>query len=406
MRILYFAPHPLLPANTGSRLRDFYLATELCRYADVTFLEMEQAAPPDAPQREVEAELPFERVLRLQRERAYRPSTIVRGLIGPEPIPLLNYFSPAMATRLVDLLRTVRFDTVQLVSIHLAKFLPALQAAQFPLPIVADWHNVESELMQRYANVTSNPLRKWAARRTAKLLERAEENFLRKCDRHTVTSEREHTQLLARSPGKPIEVIPNGVPVQSIEPRGRSVQRSPNILFVGSLDYHANIDGILWFAGTVWPAVLLKRPDAKLTIVGRQPAAAIEALAGSQIEVIGPVEDVRPFYVDAAVSIVPLRIGGGTRLKIVEAMAAGVPVVSTPLGAEGLQAEDGRHLLLGQTPDELTEAILRIFTNESLADGLALEGRQLVEQHYDWRNIGKRLFTIHEDLADQSKAKR
>jgi glycosyltransferase involved in cell wall biosynthesis len=262
--------------------------------------------------------------------------------------------------------------------------------------------------MWRYAKATRNWAKKIAAGRTAKLIERAEGRLLETCATHTVTSERERRKLLGRYPGANIRVIPNGVDVGYYSGKGiahacsRSGQHesNPTILFVGSMDYHANIDAVIWFSRTVWPEIARNHPDLQFTIVGRDPAPEVRALASDCIHVTGTVEDVRPFYASALAAIAPLRSGSGTRLKILEAMAAGVPVVSTRLGAEGIEVEDGVHLLLADTGPEIAAAVHRIASSEETRARLSQAARGLVRKVYDWSAIGNELCALHEDLVE------
>jgi glycosyltransferase involved in cell wall biosynthesis len=169
------------------------------------------------------------------------------------------------------------------------------------------------------------------------------------------------------------------------------------------MDYHANIDAAVFFAREVWPKLAERVPDAVFTIVGRKPSDAVRALAaGERIEVTGTVDDVRPFYREAWVAVAPLRVGGGTRLKILEAMAAGVPVVSTGLGAEGLHAEPNRDYLLADTAGALVEAIAGLAGDAAKRTALIRAGRDLVERQYDWAALGDALAGHLLQLASES----
>jgi len=309
-------------------------------------------------------------------------------------------------------LRSHQFDAVQIEGVHLMKYLPIIREAPGRPAMVVDWHNIESEIMWRYAKTTGNWPKKIAAKRTARLIERAEDRLLNTCGTHTVTSERERKKLLARRPGADIQVIPNGVDTSYFSARNiaeacrRTGQCNSKrtILFVGSMDYHANIDAVTWFSRAGWPDVARNHPDIHFTIVGRDPAPEVRALASDRIQVTGTVDDVRPFYASAIAAIVPIRSGGGTRLKILESMAAGVPVVSTRLGAEGIEAEDDVHLLLADNGPHIAAAIARIVSSPETERRLSQAGRELVSKIYDWSVIGTRLYGIHEALVEARAA--
>jgi glycosyltransferase involved in cell wall biosynthesis len=168
------------------------------------------------------------------------------------------------------------------------------------------------------------------------------------------------------------------------------------------MDYHANIDGVTWFTREIWPAIAEKHPELEFIIVGRHPSRAIRALASDRIRVTGTVEDVRLFYASASAVVVPLRVGSGTRLKILEAMAAGVPVVSTRLGAEGIDATHDIHLLLADNRAEMVAAINQMASSSPMRSRLVLAAREWVVNHYDWDLVGEELYRIHRELAQTS----
>jgi glycosyltransferase involved in cell wall biosynthesis len=405
MKLLYFTPHQIWPINTGARLRDYQLARQMASRSSVTFVEMRDAGvqehvPPD--------DSGLASVITLDKSRTYTPSKILRGLAGPIPVTVLNCWSPRSASRLADVLRSRQFDTVQIEGVHLMEYLPIILEAPGCPAIVVDWHNIESELMWRYAKTTRNWLKGAAAKRTAELIERAEDRLLDNCGTHTVPSERERQKLLARRPGANIQVIPNGVDASYYSPRRIAeacrltgqYDSKRTILFVGSMDYHANIDAVTWFSRTAWPEIAHNHPDMHFTIVGRDPAPEVRALASDRIHVTGTVDDVRLFYAFAVAAIVTLRSGSGTRLKILEAMAAGVPVVSTRMGAEGIEAEDDVHLLLADSGPEIAAAVRRVASSAETRARLSQAGRALVCKVYDWSIIGKQLYGIHADLVE------
>jgi len=167
------------------------------------------------------------------------------------------------------------------------------------------------------------------------------------------------------------------------------------------MDYHANIDGAVSFAHDVWPGLRGRHSELIFTIVGRDPAPEVRALATHPgIEVTGTVDDVRPSYRDALAAVVPLKTGGGSRLKILEAMAAGVPVVSTTLGAEGLDVHDGKDILMADTNEQMAEKIVSLIESEELRQRLRAAGRALVSERYDWSRLGASLFEVYQQLLE------
>jgi polysaccharide biosynthesis protein PslH len=402
LRILYFSPRECWPLTTGARLRDYHLARQLGRYAELTYFGMR--AWDEAPAELPPASSGFKDVTIVQRDRAYTHGRLLRGLTGPDPVTVLNYWSPRAAAVLEKTLRAGNFDSIQVEGVHLARYLPVIREAAPDAAVIADWHNIESEIVSRYASTNESAARRLFARRTAQLLERAESTLLTACDQHTVASDRERDTLQRRSPAAVVGTVPNGVDVSYYAQTGGAVSDAcRDILFVGSMDYHANIDAVQWMVRDGWPKIRSVNPGLRLVIAGRKPAPSVLALACEDVLVTGTVEDVRPFYARALVVVVPLRVGSGTRLKILEAMAAGVPVVSTTLGAEGLRVEDGVNILVADTGDEIATAICRLATRPEWRDRLVRAARDLVTKAYDWAGLGTQLYGIHEDAADRSR---
>ncbi|HME06732.1 MAG TPA: glycosyltransferase, partial [Bryobacteraceae bacterium] len=348
----------------------------------------------------------------VSRTGGYSKDKIARGLLGPMPISVLNYQSAAMAEELTRLLEENSFDIVQMEGVHLFAYLDILRNARKPVRLVCDWHNIESELMARYAEQSDSTLRRLYARRTAKLLRRLEDKLLESCDAHVVCSEREKQLLLARQPAARIEAVGNGVDVEhhSDEAIDEACREFPHlgspgartkVVFVGSMDYHANIDAALYFAREIWPAVRQARQDLEFLVVGSRPVPEVVALGQMPgIRVTGTVEDVRPFYRCASAVVVPARIGSGTRLKALEAMAAGVPVISTTLGVEGLDVTPGRDVVLADSEADFAAAVLRLREGTPEWRQLSEGGRRLVKERYDWAFLGKTLRALYaEQLA-------
>lgn len=399
MNVLQFAPRVCWPLDTGAKLRNFHLARVLAERAGVSLLAFND---PDHP---MVSRNPYKQVTAIVRDNAYTFAKVVRGALGRTPLPVLNYTTKRMKEALTHTLSVEDFDLVQVESIHLMAYLPIIRAARRKPLAICDWHNIESELMLRYAEREGSRPRKVYARKTARLMGEFECRAAREFDAHVVVSERDAARLRALNPDARIFVIENGVDSgfysdDQIESANQSKAPVRNrIVFVGSMDYHANIDGAKSFAREVWPRVRAHQEELLFTIVGRDPAPEVRELAQLPgIKVTGTVADVRPFYREAIAAVVPLSIGGGSRLKILEAMAAGIPVVSTTLGAEGLKIEPGENILIADTNEQLADAIISLVEDESLRQHLKLGGRALISKRYDWSRLGASLFETYEKL--------
>lgn len=393
MRILQFAPRIPWPLDTGAKLRNYHLARVLSKRAQLSLICFEQAGSP-TDLREIYSGLTM-----VPQERTYSFGKLVRGVVGSTPLPLLNYTSFEMSQALARVLEA-KFDVVQVESIHLMNYLPLIRAADSKPLVICDWHNVESDLMAQYATTERKVGRKVYARRTARLLAECEARALDEFDAHLVVSEDDKQRLRRINSEAPIVVIQNGVDVAHFAQEGQKAKR--RIVLVGSMDYHANIEGVRDFATNVWPAVHERHPQLVFTIVGRDPSPSVRELAKmSGVIVTGSVADVRPYYREALLAVVPLNVGGGSRLKILEAMAAGVPVVSTERGAEGLRVTDRETILLVNETRDLGPAIASLIENESLRQQIVAGAHALVRERYDWQSLGNSLADHYERLLSE-----
>jgi len=388
VRILFVSPRQCCPPRSGAKLREYYLARALASRAELTHVFF---TPGDAGAMDA---LPW-KTAAVPAPRFYTPGKIARGIFGRWPLPVVNYTSGEMQAALGSL-AAGRFDLIHLDSIHMTAYEPLLRRTG--APVVYDWHNIESEAMRRYGANASSAGRRLYAGLTAARMANLEKQVLREAFGHVVCSERERAALLGVAPRARLVVVENGVDTAFFReaaagPRGGVRNR---LLFVGQMSYHANVEAAVLFARNVWLEVRERFPDWRLTIAGADPAPAVLALGGlPQVEVTGTVEDLRPLYREAVGAIVPLRVGGGTRLKILEAMAAGVPVVSTPLGAEGLAVTPGENILIAERDRDWLPHFATLAEGGGPWNALAEAGRQLVEARYDWEALGRSLYETY-----------
>jgi len=276
------------------------------------------------------------------------------------------------------------------------------------LPCVLDQHNVESEILLRSGRRERSVLR-----RGYNLLEywkysSDERRICREMDLILATSTRDCETMRNWRDVPACVVIPNGVDTSYFVPDERkNDQLHRTVLFTGTMNYSPNVEAMLYFVGDIWPLIQECLPAAALQIVGRAPPPEIMRLAQlSNVAVLGSVPDVRPYLTAAQVVVAPLRIGGGTRLKILEAMAMARAVVSTSLGREGLEVQDGRHLLVADDPRAFAESVCELLSNSTRRAEIGQEGRQLVQESYDWSALGLRMEEALRDVlrARQSEA--
>jgi sugar transferase (PEP-CTERM/EpsH1 system associated) len=390
MRILFLSPRLCLPLLTGARIREYYLARALACHADVTYVSFLQPGFPEPGAGELGF---FQEVFLVPLTGRYSLTKIVRGLVGSQPLSVLNYTTDEMKSVITAVAARNRFDLVHLDSCHMVEYARLIEVLwQRPARAVYDWHNIESELMRRYADNTKSLPKKVYADLTAKRLARLEKQILGTGFGHVVCSAREKEQLLAIAPGARVTVIENGVDTERFAPAAEAVPRR-RLVYVGSMDFHANIDAACWFTRQVWPSVHQRFPEWQLTLIGSNPAASVRELEREpNVEVTGTVPDVLPYYREAVAAIVPLRTGGGTRLKILEAMAAGVPVVSSRQGAEGLAVTPGENIEVPGDESGWLPALTAIATQPALWNARSRAGVALVRAQYDWHLLGERLY--------------
>lgn len=399
MRVLFLSPRQCWPTLSGAKLRDYYFAKALGERAQLTyFFFAERGAP--AMTRE---QMPFaEKLAAISAPHTYTPGKIVRGLLGRWPLPVVNYTTIEMKRAVSELVAGTSFDFVHLDVIQMAAYEQLIVRLQPNARIIYNWHNIESELMRRYAASAPSLPRRIYGRLTARSLEALERRLLSGSFGHLVCSEREKERLLQIVPSARIAVIENGVDTAAFSPKALTGAERKRLVFVGSMNYHANIEAAVWFTRHVWPAVHRQFPDWSLTLVGSNPAPAVLELAGDAVEVTGTVPSVAPYYNDAFAAIVPLRTGGGTRLKILEAMAAKVPVISTTLGAEGLAVSAGQNILIADSESSWMEAFAALSASEERWNAVASAGRSLVESRYDWQVLGRTLYETYREWLDSA----
>jgi polysaccharide biosynthesis protein PslH len=284
-------------------------------------------------------------------------------------------------SRLQQLVDNGNFDIVQVEFVQMA-------ALRFQLPAgrrfrtVLDEHNIEFDIVKRTASAEVSAARRLYSAVDWRKLKREEVSAWRWFDGVSVTSERDAAILTQLSPSTPVTVVPNGVDIELFRPPTNEPD-SDSLLFFGAMNYYPNRDGLDYFLEQVFPLILAKRPGTKLRVVGPAPDS-VKSLQGPNIEVTGFVDAVEPYIDRATAVIVPLRLGGGTRLKIVEAMAMAKPIVSTRVGAEGIDVVDGESALLADDPQSFAAHVESVLADRALAKRLGAAARKLAEDRYSW----------------------
>jgi polysaccharide biosynthesis protein PslH len=394
MHILWLNTGLLLPLDKGGKLRTWHLMRHLARRHRITCVSFADPNQPDADRRGM-SEVCRELVTVPRRESSKEGwrfySSVLRYLPNRLPYAVAQYRSAAYRRAVSTILG--RGDCDRLVCDFL---VPAVNLPpQVPCPTVLFTHNVETEIWRRHAETTNGPIRRRLYARQWRRMFRFEGRTLARFDRVLAVSDVDRDtlhRLYDRQLSAPVSVVPTGVDVEYFTPKPLDSANARHIVFTGSMDWLPNEDGVVHFCRDVLPRIRRDEPDVTFTIVGRSPTPAVRRLAQEEgIEVTGRVADVRPYLAQAAIYVVPLRIGGGTRLKIFEAMAAGKAIVSTTIGAEGLPTTDGEHLLLADTPDTFASAVVGLLRSSNRREQLERQARTLVAERYDWAAAAEQL---------------
>jgi sugar transferase (PEP-CTERM/EpsH1 system associated) len=394
MRILLVSPMLPYPPTWGFVTRVYQFIRVLAQRHSVTLLTFADAEqePYLAALREVCAEV--HAVPRTVSKGAKRLGQLT-SLFSTVSYQWRSHQSEALQQKLDELAQRQRFDVIQIESSQLGCFRFDPRAA-----LVVDEHNIEYELLYRTFQTETSPLRRLYNWVEFKKFRREEIGTWRRAAGTVTTSEREAEMIRAIVPDRPVTCVPNAVDVEYFRPSDTPVD--PNaIVLTGLMKYRPNVDAAVYFVREVLPLLLAARPKLVFYIVGGEPPEEVRQLAGPNVVVTGTVPDVRPYVYKAAVFVVPLRMGGGTRLKVLEGLSMKKAMVSTSLGCEGIHVVDGTHLLIADTPETFANAVLRVMGDPALVDRLAEAGRDLVDRQYRWERVVGDLEVFFETLRER-----
>ena len=325
-----------------------------------------------------------------------RPLERLRYLFKGIPPDLRFHHSDELAYKTRRLAANVEFDIVQIDHTTMGLYLEILPQELWQRAV---WmvHDIDYSRYARLEQVETKLMRKLRLWLHSYMLRTWEPRFAERFQRCVTVSHVDRELLLAANPRLQVEVAPNGVNTQEYEPLPPP-PTAPALLFVGNMDAIACVDAMVYFCRQIFPSLRRVIPHLEMWIVGINPRAEVKALAGNGIHVTGRVDDVRPYYNRSTVCVAPLRVGGGTRLKILEAMALGRPVVSTTIGCEGLEVRDGVHLLIADSPEQFIAKTVQLLTNAALRQRLTLDARQVAVNRYDWEGIAEKLIAIYKNM--------
>lgn len=407
-------PYPL---NSGAKIRAYYVLRQLAQRHEVTLLSFvrEDDKPEAVAHLKEFCKAVYTVPMRRSLLRNLRAVTKA-GLTGQSVIIVRDEI-PEMHRTLRQLLASQPFDIVHADQTSMAQYALYAQrlndqtSGRSHLPAILDAHNALYRIPERMARHEANPLKRWLYQREARILARYETETYHHFDHVVFVTGVDQAELAHLTTGNRRGVSPTTPPSTSVIPICVDPENKPLITrcdwplavtHIGTMFWPPNVEGVLWFAREVFPRVLAQIPEAHFVIVGKDPPQEVRdlALQVRNVQVTGYVPDPEPYLTETGVFIVPLRAGGGMRVKIIDAWSWGLPIVATSIGAEGIEVEEGENILIGDTPEALADAVVRVLQEPALGERLRDQGRAWVEGHYNWRNVYPAWDAVYTKLLD------
>ena len=397
MNILWLKTELLHPVDKGGKIRSYNMLKALKRDCRITYLTLDDGTA-DNSARELASEYCHDLVCVPHRRREKFTTgfyvELALNLASDLPYAIKKYESPEMREEIKRLLAAQRIDV--LVCDFLA---PAVNVPpNLNCTTVLFQHNVEAIIWKRHYEVQTATARKAYLYRQWQKMRAFEAKACKLYDSVIAVSREDREQMQQEYGLENVFDVPTGVDTEYFRPSGKIATRPHHLVFTGSMDWLPNEDGIRYFTEQIMPRIKQAVPDVTLTVVGRDPYPSLVELSkrDPSVTVTGRVDDVRPYMEEAAVYIVPLRIGGGTRLKIYEAMAMEKPVVSTTIGAEGLPVTDGGEIVLADTPESFAEAVVRLLERKDLSAEIGKQAAAKVREQFGWESVADSFAAICE----------
>lgn len=403
MKVLLVSPWLPWPPHDGGRIRLLETLQFLAARHEVTLLTHVSS---DAERSHVDTVRGLCKRVEVQfvsGSRFRRIARVIGGMLQGYPVIQSIYYSRGLAERLRALTATGDFDIIQVEFSMIARYARWISPKSRARRVLST-HNIESQRFDREI-----PLAPWGFRRLAlmtnrMLFPRWEENSVRLFDGAVAVSEHDRDWLQHLLRQDTVALVPNGVDTRYFQPSAESVAGT-SLVFTGVMDYPPNVDAVKWFVDEIFPHLRARFPDLRFDIVGAKPSPRVEALRERPgVNVTGEVPDIRPFVWRAAAFVVPLRSGGGTRLKILQAMALGCPVIATRIGAEGLDVVDGDTILFAEDAAQFSDRLAELLVSEDLRRRLAQRGRELVTRRYEWQSCLAGVERLHQELSGRVPA--
>lgn len=406
MKILWLSHFAPYPPKGGASQRSYNMLKQLSKYADVSLLSLAPYSKIasffnnyEAGMEEIEHELGKYcdeiRLIPHGRHKRQTAKTLnaLKSLVRNDPYDVVCLESKELETSLTKALAENNYDAIHLDTIGLWPYV-----ANLDIPLILNHHNIESQMLQRRASKTSWPLSQYI---------RSQESKLQKLEiqagakaRINVTCSRDDGQRLSEIGIDNVAEIPNGVDLSYFSRRQnyQATESGIDLIFAGGLEWYPNRDAMIFFAKKVWPQLKAKAQAATMTVVGRGSIPLLNDIAAtdSSFKVAGFVPDVRTYLEQASIYVCPIRDGGGTKLKVLDALGMGIPLIAHPIACEGINVRNGEHVIFAETPKQFCDAILSLSADPELKMKLSANGRQLIEEQYCYNKIGEKMAKVYQ----------
>jgi len=400
MRVLAVTTRSPFPLHEGRALRTFNILREIARNHEVhlaTFLQAQEELDGLHEMRAFCAEV-YAEPLYMASPRRELAVDLAADLVNGAPILATKYVRASMRAKLVEWLKNRKYDVLHLDMLHLGEY--ASIAGETPVVLVE--HNVEAVIIERRIETTKNPLARAYLKYQHGKLAKYEKRICESVDEVVTVSDLDSEQLRKLAPAGSYTAVPNGVDSNYFSSTG-GAKRPGALVYVGGLNWFPNLDAIRYFTAEILPLIAQQVPGVSLTVVGKLPndAIAAEFKHLPNVKLTGTVDDVRPYIDAASAYVVPLRIGGGTRLKILDALSMSSALVSTSVGCEGLNVTPGEHLRVADDPRAFADAVVNVLSKPETARAMGAAGRARVCSHYDWPSIARRHEAVYARAIDR-----
>lgn len=399
MKILWINPVFPYPLYSGGQIRAYHLIKSLAKKHEVTLFSFLRPEREQGPIGELEKFCG--KVKTFPGRKTWTIQNVALAGLSPLPFAASPYWGNLNLKKAIkEELKTGEYDLVHFESFYTSPYLKN----DLGVPVVMGNENIESLIYERFVDQKKNsPLKTLLSFDVGKM-KRYEESVWKKADLNLVVSEKDARKIRKVTKGKCV-VVPNGVDSHYFEnfKVSRTPEDRPDLLFVGDFKYFANQDAIKFLINEIWPKINQQLPKVKLWLVGKNPGRFSESLKGKNVIIDSQVEDIRQAYAQADLLVVPMRLGSGTNIKVLEAMAAGVPVVTTRVGAEGIKVKEGKDLVVADKPEEFIKAVVDLIKNKQQAKKIGRSGQKTVKSLYDWSKIGKGLEKAYREVVNAKK---